>query len=426
MARALSLTGSGADSSAVLAWIERRVGLRASGVAVLAAAVGGFVLGRATQSRAVFMFVYGTVLVLGAAWLLGRKRMAIDSVRSEIPTRIREGQSVDVELSLTAKRRLSTVILEESLPPELGQTVRVPVASLPAGQEMQHSYTFGARRRGVYEVGPLSVEWSDPFGFSRRSAVLAEPTRVIVHPSTEIVSDRITSREWEDPPIRPPFSKPWPVGFEFYGMRDYVSGDDPRRIVWRKTAQTLDENGGGRYLVRESEQGITDRVNIYLDTSLDDHSPGDPSETFELAVRAAASVGARHLKDGFSLSLHANGSTLARGLRSGLDRITYLDALAAVQRERVPFRQSLDRLVVDPHRNAHNVLVTPYLSQEAASRLRLVTSRGTSVLVVLVMWEDSDPVTLHRAAGVGASVVEVRGGVALDRVFAKVLSVVKR
>ena len=60
-------------------------------------------------------------------------------------------------------------------------------------------------------------------------------------------------------------------------MRDYVPGDDPRRIVWRATARTLDPvSGTGRYLVRESEQGITDRVLLLIDTDRAQHSPGRP------------------------------------------------------------------------------------------------------------------------------------------------------
>jgi hypothetical protein len=93
-----------------------------------------------------------------------------------------------------------------------------------------------------------------------------------VHPRVEQVSDRPLSRQFEDPPIRPPVSKPWPSGFEFYGMREYVPGDDLRRIVWRASART------GKVMVREAEQGITDHVTVVLDTEHDvQYSSLDPS-----------------------------------------------------------------------------------------------------------------------------------------------------
>ena len=242
-----------------------------------------------------------------------------------------------------------------------------------------------------------------------------------MHPNTESVQDRITSREWEDPPIRPPQSKPWPSGFEFYGMRDYVNGDDPRRIIWTASAKTDD-----RYLVRESEQGITDRVSLLLDTDREHHSPGDPSETFERSVRAIASLGVRHLADGFSVTLDANADRLAKALRGPRARIPLLDRLAEVQLSEVPLARSLERLFLDRQRNTHNVLVTPYLDGDAARRIRILMERGTSVLLVLVLWEDTDSAMIHRAGGLGCNVVELRPDASLERTFARVVGAAGR
>ena len=63
-------------------------------------------------------------------------------------------------------------------------------------------------------------------------------------------------------------------------MREYVRGDDLRRIVWRATART------GRVMVREAEQGITDHITVILDTDRASHSHDaeDLSESFEMAA----------------------------------------------------------------------------------------------------------------------------------------------
>ena len=73
--------------------------------------------------------------------------------------------------------------------------------------------------------------------------------------------------------------------------------DDVRNIVWRAYART------GKLMVREFEQGISDRISIVVDTDLEWHSPGVPSDTFETAIRVAASVGVRHIRDGFAVRL---------------------------------------------------------------------------------------------------------------------------
>ena len=408
-------------AAGLLAAVERRAGITPAGLVVAGLAVPGLVLGRVLGSRPLFLLVYGALLVLGLSRLLARRRLSVDAVRSSLPTRIRERVSVDVELTVTARRRLATVILEEELPEALGAPVRVPVPLLPSGQAVQHGYRFTARRRGVFQVGPLVAEWSDPFGLTRKRAVLAPAETVIVHPSYDAVNDRVVSREWEDPPERPPLSRPWPSGFEFYGMRDYVAGDDPRRINWLASARALSADGSERYLVRESEQGITDRVRLLLDTDVAHHAPGEESETFERAVRVVASLGVRHLDQGFSVTLESNGKRLAQALRGNRSRIPLLDRLAEVQPEKTPMSGCLDRLFLDPQRNTHNVLVTPHLDDATARRIKVMLSRGTAMLVVLVMWEETDPAAVHRAASLGCGVVELQPGASITRTFTRVV-----
>lgn len=403
-------------TTGVLEKLERKAGITPAGVALAALVLPVFALGRALGSPSVFLLGYGCLAVLGLSRVLARRRLSVEAIRSTLPTRIRADQPIDVQLQVNATRRLATVVLEESLPESFGSPVRLPVAVLPAGESLDHGYRFTARRRGVFQVGPLVAEWSDPFGLTRKRLEIAPAETIIVHPHTEGARDRITSREWEDPPIRPPQSKPWPSGFEFYGMRDYVAGDDPRRIIWTASAKTDD-----RYLVRESEQGITDRVTLLLDNDREHHAEGDPSDTFERAVSAAASLGVRHLADGFSVTLEANHAQLAKALRGPRARIPLLDRLAEVQLGDEQLARSLERLTLNRQRNTHNVLITPYLDGDAARRIRILVERGTSVLLVLVLWEDTDSAMIHRAGGLGCNVVELRPGVSMERTFARIV-----
>ena len=408
--------------SKLLEIIERRVGITPTGLALVVLCVAGLVIGRLIASRALFLFVYGALATLGLAWLLARTKPSVEAVRSALPSRVREGQLVDATIRLTAKRRVATIIVEEQLPEQLGSPRRAAVPFLGAGDDMEHAYSFLPALRGVYEVGPLFAQWSDPFGLTKRRVKLLDAERIVVHPTVEPVDDRIVSRAWEDPPIRPPVSKPWPTGFDFYGMRDYVHGDDPRRIVWRAVARTLDTDAAdARYLVWEAEQGITDEVHLLLDTDSDAHAKGDPSTTLEAAVRVAASLGVHHLDAGFSVLLDVNSSITGAALRGRSKRILLLDTLAQVQREKVNFTRNVERLFVGQRRARHNILITPKLDQATAGRLRLLIERGTSMLLALVVTEDTDPMTLHRAGGLGCNVVEIRPGRAFSGAFARTL-----
>jgi uncharacterized protein (DUF58 family) len=405
--------------------LERKLATTLAGLGVVVLVVGGFALGRSLASRQVLLMVYGLVALLVMAHVIGSRRPAVTAERASLPSRVRAGQAVNCRIVLTARRRVSTLVFEEGLAPELGRPVRLAVPVLPAGQEVDHTFAFTASRRGVFTVGPLVTEWSDPFGLTRRRKVVAEAVELIVHPNSEGVSDRVSSREWEDPPVRPPVSKPWPTGFEFYGMRDYADGDDPRRIVWRATAKTYDIELGQprRYFVREAEQGITDRVNIFLDSDASSHSQEQPSETFETAVRCVASLGVQHLKDGFSVSFDVNSRRVHDRLRGSSHRVELLDELARVDVERVPLTKGLDRLLTDSRRSAHNIVITPHIEPATASRLKLINDRGTSMVLVLVVGETTDPGTIHRAGGIGCNVVEVPVGGPLGAVFRQVLAV---
>ena len=389
-----------------------RAHLTQSGALLLVLGVAGWLLARGIGSRAVYVLAYATFLTMIVAAVSARRRLAIDVTRSRLPLRMRVGQKADVTLTVAARRRASTIVLEETVPEWLGQQVRVPIASAVPGHPVEHTYTLRPSLRGVYELGPTVATWTDPFSLTNQSQRLREPVSIIVHPSTEALSDRVLTRMWEDPPVRPPVSKPWPTGFEFYGMRDYVPGDDVRRIVWKAVAKT------GRMLVRESEQGITDRVVVALDTDRAAHKSGVPSDTFETAVKVAASIGSRHLKDGFSVTLWANQAKLGDRLRGPRARLSMLDQLAKLQLSKIAFSEIGQHLSREARSGAHFVIITPHLDKAMASRLRLVLERGVSAVIVQIMWPETDPESVFRATALGCPVVEVPHDVPLAAVFA--------
>src|SRR3954468_11773619 len=195
-------------------------------------------LARLRGGRTLFLLAYGAVVVVGIARTIGRRRLDLRATRTDLPPRLRQGQQLEVGVEVTAARRVGVFVLEERVHPRLGRHRSVPVTGLPAGGTVEHRYTVTPRLRGVYEIGPLAAVWTDPFGLTRRRTELLPATSVVVHPATEAVHDRPLTRQWEDPPTRPPDSKPWPSGFEFYGMRDYVRGDEMRRVVWKAVART--------------------------------------------------------------------------------------------------------------------------------------------------------------------------------------------
>lgn len=395
------------------------LGLTPAGVVVLALAAMGWVLARAAASPTACLVVYGVLLVALLAWLLELRPLAVDARRSAVEPRVRIGQPVEVEVELRARHRLGNVVLEDRVPDELGVQVREAVAELAAGRAVRYRYHLLPLRRGVYRVGPLTLTRRDPFGLVRRRVSLAAPATVIVHPAVERVTDRVTSRAWQDPPVRPPMSRPSATGFDFAGVRDYVPGDDPRRIVWRATARAAPGDAEGpRYLVRELEQGITDRTRLLLDADRSRHSPGRPSDTFETAVTVVASLGVSHLEAGFSVTVETGTGLRLRELRGNRNRIRLLDALATADMGRASLAELITRLTVDgTGGNVHTVVVTPYVDTQAAARLRSLVRGGTPLILVLVALPEAEPEAVNRATAIGCPVVEVRPHEPLSAAF---------
>ncbi len=386
--------------------VERKLGVTRVGVAAVFAAVLMWLLAYIVAGTAMYLFAYGIVLLLGISIAIAPRRLKLTGDRTGLFPRAIEGDRLDVEVALVANKTVSTFLLEERVPERLGTTVKVPVTKLAKGKTVSHRYTLRAARRGVYQVGPLVAVASDPLGLSERETVVAEPFELLVHPRIELVSDRPLSRSHEDPPIRPPVSRPWPSGAEFYGMREYQRGDDTRKIVWKATAKT------GKVMIREAEQGITDHITIILDTDRSHHSSDGEglSESFETAVRAAASLAVRHLREGYEIRVETNGGPLTRHLRGASQQTAMLDAFAKVDLDRQPLTTVIQRMLATSQRDAHNILVTPRLSAETAAQLRLLIQTGVSVMVVALLWDEEDTSTMGIAASLGCQVVGVHPG----------------
>ncbi|HEX9682191.1 MAG TPA: DUF58 domain-containing protein [Acidimicrobiales bacterium] len=383
--------------------LERRLGLTRSGQLAIVAGVLAWIAGRMVAGPSMYMPGYGAILLTIAAVFMAPRNLKLAGVRDGLYPRVQEGDRLDVQLTLTAGKRLSTFMLEERLPDRLGRTVRVPVTSMSSGADLVHPYTLRANRRGVYQVGPLVAVAGDSLGLAQRETVIAEPFELFVHPRIEPVVDRPLTRHFEDPPIRPPVSKPWPSGMEFYGMREYVRGDDPRRIVWRASART------GTLMVRENEQGITDKITIILDTNRTYHSrdADGVSASFETGVRAAASLAVRHLREGYEIKVVTNEGFATRPLRGEREQQPMLDAFARVDMGRTPLGQAIMQLLATGQRDAHNILVTPHLGPHEAANLKLLLRTGVSVLVIALIWDEENTDVLGTAASLGCQVVGI-------------------
>lgn len=269
------------------------------------------------------LMVVGVFLVaasLVALWSVSRGRSSVRLERHLFPIVVHEGDraTVRIELSHPGHRPLRNVLLEDEVR-ELG-AARFVAARLPAGATLEARYEISCRRRGVYLVGPASVDISDPLGLAQAGGPVGRTDRLVVYPSVEDL-DGLPSVRGHDPSqqsSRPHFA---PRGGEdFFTLREYQHGDDLRRVHWRSSAKR-DE-----LMIRQLENPWQSRSMVLLDPRASSYPTGD---AFEQAVRGAASV-VRHLhRTGFSVDLWAGPFPVRPDGRDG--HRSAMEALAVVE-----------------------------------------------------------------------------------------------
>jgi len=268
-------------------------------------------------------------------------------------------------------------VLDDRIIPEKG--TNITPASIGANDEAQVLFEFPSPPRANYQIGPMIVRARDPFGFYLTEKKLgAESLSVMPRP------ERIRGAQ-----LRPRHVGPWPgvipsrvlgIGTEFYSLREYVPGDDPKRINWKASARY------NQLIINETEAERVTDIMIVLDTDVTFFGPTE-SELFERGVQAAASMASLLLKQGNRVGLVLQGGergSIPAGFGKRHERrILYLLAAARPGRATVSTSYVMNLLArrMLPSR-AQIVIISPLLDPEIKEGVRKLSAAGYSMLVL--------------------------------------------
>jgi uncharacterized protein (DUF58 family) len=219
-------------------------------------------------------------------------------VQRSAPPAIHAGAPYLMGIALsTRKRRLPSFSVEvEDLVGGRPIEKRCYFLKLPAGRTQETAYRHLLAQRGRYRLSGLRLSTKFPFGLIQKSRDVADPVELVIYPALVKVPERLLRGF---PAVHGQGRrKSRTRSGDFFGLRDFRPGDDPRDIHWRTTARR------GVPFVRESEDDEGLEATILFDNAGDDA----PSVSFERAVSLAASVALALLQRGYRVGFGVRGA----------------------------------------------------------------------------------------------------------------------
>jgi uncharacterized protein (DUF58 family) len=229
--------------------------------------------------------------------------------------RVLFGEEVDLSFTIENAKLLPLpwLEIEDSVPKDLtykGRHLRISTArnmmllenlfNLRWYERVTRPYTVLCNARGVHMFGPTVLRSGDVFGFLNRQETLSNRQYLLVYPLVVSIARfglpsrhpfgdyRAPRRMLEDPS-------------RVVGVRDYMYGDDLRRVHWKATARMMQLQS------KIYQETTTYTLVLFLNVvSQLDAWYGIRPELQELAICATASVADWALDQGYAVGLYVN------------------------------------------------------------------------------------------------------------------------
>jgi uncharacterized protein (DUF58 family) len=133
---------------------------------------------------------------------------------------------------------------------------------LNPGEIKNFSFIFTFKKRGIHEILPLQIYRSDPLGLYRDSYTFEESYQIRVIPARPYIkTDRKQKKNIRDTLVGIHAYRRRGQGDEFFSLREYVRGDEPRKIYWKGSAKQ------GKLISKEFTDELVFRVLVAVDIS---------------------------------------------------------------------------------------------------------------------------------------------------------------
>ncbi len=345
-----------------------------------------FVVGWAFGYAPLIAIACAFLVAILAALALVAQKPSLEVERRVEPDRITAGQDSVAQLRITNSGRR---VLRDGVALErFGDSIiPVNIPELGPGASVDSIERLPTDRRGVFQVGPLVINRSDPLGIVRKGEWKASSETLWVHPLLHEVAPFPSGLARD---LDGPSSGEAPEGgVAFQNLREYVIGDDRRLIHWRSSARL------GKLMVRHNVDTHQPRSLILLDTRADSYT----GDSFEDAIRAAASLAKASLSSRFPFQLR---TTCGRSYDHSISHSQMMDEFAALQ--------------TDPEGSLPALVNVASRHRGGGFSVAVITGAGSSdeLLQLGRLTSQFDAVTICRLGVQAADGVDLPGAVVLN------------
>ncbi|HKV86636.1 MAG TPA: DUF58 domain-containing protein [Candidatus Dormibacteraeota bacterium] len=331
------------------------------------------------------------VVVRDTALLPPRSGFAVRRAMPE-PFSLGEREEITVDVANPAAAGLRARVADHA-PAELRPQPRELVARFDRNGRLQVTYRTTSPRRGEFRFGSVDLQvWRDR-GWFRRQVRLPAPHPVAVFPNIVAIKRiQLSLRRGLRAMAGLRRARPPGASTAFAGLRDYVRGDDVRRVSWAATARR------DHPVVAEMEAERGQQVMIALDCGRLMTAPAGELDKLDHAINAALMLAwvAQAYGDRIGLMTFDDRVTGFIKPERGMTQLRRLtEALYAIKAEYVEpdFGHAMTHLALRLGRRSMVVLLTDVQDTEASKELVAHCLRLAAKHLVLVV-AMSDPAVI--------------------------------
>lgn len=340
------------------------------------------------------LLAFGAVLIAGPAVVLVLLRRSLRGIHlhRDAPASAFEGEPVEVALEIENSSTLPIFFPEvsEVFAPEIHTQKDLLFAGrLQPGEKMTKRYEgYCLLPRGAYTIGPTAVRVTDPFGWFDLRKFFGSRNPIKIYPSIHDVrvKERVGSSLANVCENITRNSKG--ESTEFLSVREYRTGDSPRRIHWGLTAHR------GFPVVREFSRITSGNLCVILDLHPKALIGFGRNSSLEHAVKITASISADALRRGRRVAVIGGSKSknfVPDGSGTGhLQGILDLLVTLRPTEDELPLPKALGTVLPRiPSGATLVVMVSPYVSMNEDLEGWLAQWRGRGHRVIAVLFDQA-------------------------------------